>query len=152
MTATSARSKFVFATLLGLLTLSVSVAKAAEPGPVDKDAPKEFSTTPSGLKYRVLRKSNGTMPKKTDTVTVHYRGWLDDNSVFDSSYKRGKPTTFPLNQVIPGWTEGLQLVGTGGMIELEIPAKLGYGAQGAGNVIPPNATLHFLVELFDIKK
>lgn len=146
-------SKPVVAALLSLLlTLNATTASAAEPGPVDKDAPKEFTTTPSGLKYRVLRKSDGAMPKKTDTVTVHYQGWLDDKTVFDSSYKRDEPTTFPLNRVIPGWTEGLQLVGTGGMIELEIPAKLGYGAQGAGNVIPPNATLHFLVELFDIKK
>lgn len=153
MSVTLKHSKIVIAALLSLLlTLNANTATAAEPGPVDKDAPKEFTTTPSGLKYRVLRKSDGAMPKKTDTVTVHYRGWLDDKTVFDSSYKRGEPTTFPLNQVIPGWTEGLQFVGTGGMIELEIPAKLGYGARGAGNVIPPNATLHFLVELFDIKK
>lgn len=138
--------------LLGLLVASNSPqATAAEPGPVDKDAPKEFMMTPSGLKYRILRKSEGQKPKKTDTVTVHYQGWLDDKTIFDSSYKRDEPTSFPLNRVIPGWTEGMQLVGEGGMIELEIPSNLGYGAQGAGNIIPPNATLHFLVELIDVK-
>ena len=84
-------------------------------------------------------------------MTVHYRGWLDSGKEFDSSYKRGKTTSFPLNRVVKGWTEGLQLVGVGGMIELEIPAGLGYGSKGAGDVIPPDATLHFLVELVEIK-
>jgi FKBP-type peptidyl-prolyl cis-trans isomerase FkpA len=124
---------------------------SAEPGPADKDAPKEFQTTDSGLKYRILRKSDGKKPARASTVKVHYKGWLDDGKEFDSSYKRNEPIEFPLNQVIPGWTEGMQLVGKGGMIELEIPSKLGYGAQGAGGVIPPNATLHFIVELIDIK-
>lgn len=91
------------------------------------------------------------MPAKTDSVTVHYKGWLDDGKEFDSSYKRGETISFPLNRVIPGWTEGMQLVGKGGMIELEIPSKLGYGANGQGP-IPGGATLHFIVELFDIKK
>lgn len=124
---------------------------AAEPGPVDKDAPKEFTKTASGLKYRILRKAEGKKPKKSDTVTVHYRGWLDNKKVFDSSYKRDEVISFPLNRVIPGWTEGMQLVNTGGMIELEIPSELGYGERGAGNAVPPNATLHFLVELIEIK-
>ncbi len=84
-------------------------------------------------------------------MTVHYRGWLDDGKEFDSSYKRNDPATFPLNRVIPGWTEGMQLVGKGGMIELEIPSELGYGAAGSPGAIPPNARLHFLVELIDIK-
>lgn len=79
------------------------------------------------------------------------KGWLDDKAVFDSSYKRDKPATFPLSRVIKGWTEGMQLVNQGGMIELEIPAKLGYGKRGAGDAIPGNATLHFLVELIEIK-
>ena len=78
---------------------------------------------------------------------MHYKGWLDNKKEFDSSYKRGEEISFPLNMVIPGWTEGLQLVGEGGMIELEIPSELGYGKRGAGNAIPPNSTLHFLVEL-----
>jgi FKBP-type peptidyl-prolyl cis-trans isomerase len=121
-------------------------------GPIDADAPKEFTTTPSGLKYRVLRKGAGGKPKATNTVEVNYHGWLDGGKVFDSSYQRGESIEFPLNGVIPGWTEGMQLVGEEGMIELEIPSNLGYGARGTpGGPIPPNATLHFLVELIDVK-
>ena len=143
--------------LAGLLTLALvavtSPAKlaAAEPGPDDKDAPKDFSETKSGLKYRILRKSNGKKPAATDTVTVHYKGWLDNGKEFDSSYKRNETTSFPLNGVIPGWTEGLQLVGEGGKIELLIPSRLGYGSRGAAGAIPPNATLHFIVELKKVK-
>lgn len=123
-----------------------------EPGKPDKDAPKEFTTTKSGLKYRILRKASGEKPKATDTVKVHYKGWLlKGGKEFDSSYKRGEPATFPLNRVIKGWTEGLQLVNEGGMIELEIPPELGYGDNGAGDAIPPKATLRFLVELLEIK-
>lgn len=118
---------------------------------MDKDAPKEFTATASGLKYKVLRKSEGKKPTAEDTVTVHYRGWLDDGKEFDSSYKRNAPATFPLNRVIAGWTEGVQLVGEGGMIELEIPSNLGYGTRGAGADIPPNSTLHFIVELVKIQ-
>ena len=123
----------------------------AEPGPKDADAPEEFTETASGLKYRILRKADGKKPAQTDTVTCHYRGWLDSGDEFDSSYKRGEPTSFPLNRVIGGWTEGLQLVSEGGMIELEIPSKLGYGPRGIPGTIPANATLHFLVELKKIK-
>ena len=152
MSTASNRLGVIVATLFGLLLVcNVSRSMSAEPGPIDKNAPKEFTKTKSGLKYRVLRKANGKKPRVRDTVTVHYRGWLDDKTEFDSSYTRGKPTTFPLNRVIAGWTEGLQLVNQGGMIELEIPANLGYGPRGAGNVIPPNATLHFLVELIEIE-
>jgi len=133
------------------LGCAIETAPAAQPGPADADAPTEFTATGSGLKYRILRKSNGPRPTARNSVTVHYRGWLDNGNEFDSSYKRNKPITFPLNGVIAGWTEGMQLVGKGGMIELEIPANLGYGARGAGNAVPPNATLHFLVELIEIK-
>ncbi|MCE9547748.1 MAG: FKBP-type peptidyl-prolyl cis-trans isomerase [Planctomycetia bacterium] len=126
-------------------------AMPAGAGAADKDAPKTFETTKSGLKYRVLRKGTGAAPKATDTVEVNYHGWLDDGTVFDSSYRRNKSIAFGLNQVIPGWTEGMQLVGKGGMIELEIPANLGYGDRGAGASVPPKATLHFLVELIDVK-
>ena len=119
-------------------------------GKPDKDAPKTFTETKSGLKYRVLRKGEDPKPKATSRVEVNYHGWLDNGKVFDSSYKRNESISFGLNQVIAGWTEGMQLVGKGGMIELEIPAKLGYGARGAGRDVPPNATLHFLVELIDI--
>ena len=122
-----------------------------KPGPIDKDASEEFKTTDSGLKYRVLRKSDKQKPVAQDSVQVHYKGWLDDKTIFDSSYRRGEKISFPLNRVIPGWTEGMQLIGEGGMIELEIPAKIGYGTRGAPPVIPPNATLHFIVELFDIQ-
>jgi len=118
---------------------------------VTADDQNEFMATPSGLKYKILRKGSGPKPKASDTVTVNYRGWLDNGKEFDSSYKRGKPLTFALNRVIPGWTEGMQLVGKGGMIELEIPSELGYGARGAGRDIPPNSRLHFTVELIDIK-
>ena len=90
-------------------------------------------------------------PKGANTVVANYKGWLEDGTVFDSSYKRGKPIEFRLGGVIAGWTEGLQLIGKGGMIELDIPSDLGYGVEGRPPVIPPNARLHFLVELIDIK-
>ncbi|HET6425423.1 MAG TPA: FKBP-type peptidyl-prolyl cis-trans isomerase, partial [Planctomycetaceae bacterium] len=128
----------------------VPVAKSlngggSQSGAVDPDAPEEFSETPSGLKYRIRRKSEGRKPTAADSVRVDYKGWLDDGTEFDSSYKRGEPISFPLGGVIRGWTEGMQLVGEGGMVELEIPANLGYGARGIPGVIPPNSTLHFLV-------
>ena len=123
-----------------------------EPGPVDSDAPAEFTTTESGLKYRIRRKSEGTKPTAANRVKVHYRGTLDDGKIFDSSYgKSGAAIEFPLNGVIPGWTEGMQLIGEGGMIELEIPPELGYGKKGVANSIPPDSTLHFLVELLAVK-
>ena len=120
-------------------------------GKMDDDAPKKFQTTGSGLKYRILRKGTGANPAATSKVKVHYHGWLDDGKVFDSSYERREPIEFGLNQVIKGWTEGMQLVGKGGMIELEIPSNLGYGDRGAGGAIPPKATLHFLVELLEVR-
>jgi FKBP-type peptidyl-prolyl cis-trans isomerase len=149
---------------LVLLTAGVAIAEDAEKpkeiphpalpqgaGKIDEKAPKTFTETKSGLKYRILREGKGMKPTADQSVDVNYHGWLDNREVFDSSYKRGKSLSFPLKAVIPGWTEGMQLVGEGGMIELEIPSKLGYGANGAGNVIPPNATLHFLVELIEVK-
>ncbi len=138
------------------LRFLVELLSIVGPGPRDKDAPTQFATTSSGLKYRVLRKSNGKKPEASSTVKVHYRGWLPDQKnpdrgkVFDSSYKRGEPIGFPLGRVIGGWTEGLQLVGEGGMIELEIPPDLAYGESGSRDVIPPNATLRFLVELLEV--
>lgn len=122
-----------------------------KPGAIDQDAERSFKTTDSGLKYRILRKSDKSKPKAEDSVQVHYKGWLDDKSIFDSSYRRGEKISFPLRRVIPGWTEGMQLIGEGGMIELEIPAKLGYGTRGVPGLIAPNSTLHFVVELFDIQ-
>lgn len=120
-------------------------------GKTDADAPKKFSATESGLKYRVLRKGTGGKPAATDNVKVNYHGWFDDGKSFDSSYDRGMPAEFPLNGVIKGWTEGLQLVGEGGMIELEIPYNLAYGEKGRPGAIPPKSTLHFLVELIKVE-
>ena len=135
----------------GSISLMSHAADKVKPGPEDKDAPKEFTTTKSGLKYRILRNSNKAKPKETSTVKVHYKGWLDSGKVFDSSYERGEAIEFPLNGVIAGWTEGMQLVGEGGMIELEIPYKLGYGERGTDG-IPGKSTLHFLVELLEVQK
>ncbi len=120
-------------------------------GVMDDDAPTEFLETESGLKYRVLRRSDGKKPTADNSVTVNYRGWLDSGKEFDSSYKRGEPISFGLDGVIPGWTEGMQLIGEGGMIELWIPSRLGYGAAGSPGSVPPNATLHFVVELIRVK-
>jgi FKBP-type peptidyl-prolyl cis-trans isomerase FkpA len=120
-------------------------------GKIDADAPKAFTKTASGLQYRVLRKGSDVKAKASNEVRVNYQGWLDNGKVFDSSYSRGEPISFPLNGVIKGWTEGMQLVGEGGMIELTIPPDLGYGSRGAGASVPPNATLHFLVELLKVQ-
>lgn len=113
---------------------------------------KGVVTLPSGLQYKIITKGKGTSPGKDDTVTVNYRGTLIDGKEFDSSYKRGKPATFPVNGVIPGWTEALQLMKEGSKWELFIPADLAYGERGAGDAIGPNATLVFEVELMSIKK
>jgi FKBP-type peptidyl-prolyl cis-trans isomerase FkpA len=124
-------------------------------GAVDPDAPEEFTETDSGLRYRILRKSDGRKPQVNDGLVVDYKGWLDGGKEFDSSYKEGKPLPFILKTgpggVIAGWVEGLQLVGVGGMIELEIPGALGYGPRGYPGLIPPDATLHFVVELKQIR-
>ena len=120
-------------------------------GKIDKDAATNFTETKSGLKYRILRQGAGAAPKATNSVRVHYHGWLDNGKVFDSSYRRNEDISFGLNQVIKGWTEGMQLVSAGGMIELQIPSDLGYGNRGAPPDIPPKATLHFLVELIEVK-
>ena len=121
------------------------------PGQIDADASAEFQQTDSGLGYRILRSGSEEKPTRSDAVEVHYKGWLDDDGIFDSSYRRGETISFGLTQVIAGWTEGMQLIGVGGMIELEIPADLGYGGRGVPGTIPPDATLHFVVELFGIK-
>jgi len=109
-------------------------------------------TLPSGLQYKVLKAGAGKKPTATDTVTVHYRGTLIDGKEFDSSYRRGKPATFPVNGVIPGWTEALPLMEEGAKWELFIPSNLAYGERGAGRDIGPNATLIFEVELISIEE
>ncbi len=109
------------------------------------------TTTASGLQYEVLKKGSGAKPKATDTVTVHYEGKLISGTVFDSSIARGEPATFPLNGVIKGWTEGLQLMPVGSKFRFYIPSELGYGAQGGGS-IGPNEVLVFEVELISIGK
>lgn len=120
------------------------------PGVIDPDAPTEFTTTESGLRYRILRQSNRTRPLPSDRVEVDYSGWLDDGTTFDSSYARAEPAEFSLGQVVKGWSEGMQLIGEGGMIELEVPPELGYGENGRPPKIPGNATLHFKVELLKV--
>ncbi|MGE4330567.1 FKBP-type peptidyl-prolyl cis-trans isomerase [Diaphorobacter sp.] len=108
-------------------------------------------TTASGLVYESLKEGSGASPKATDTVKVHYRGTFLDGKEFDSSYKRGEPTEFPLNRVIPCWTEGVQRMKPGGKARLTCPPAIAYGARGAGGVIPPNATLNFEVELLSVR-
>lgn len=120
----------------------------------DENSKKEgVKTTASGLQYKVLASTNpnGKSPKSTNTVKVHYKGSLLNGKVFDSSYDRKEPIEFPLDRVIKGWTEGVQLMKEGDTFEFYIPSELGYGARGAGGVIPPNAALIFVVELLEVK-
>ncbi|HEX7034537.1 MAG TPA: FKBP-type peptidyl-prolyl cis-trans isomerase [Pseudomonadales bacterium] len=118
---------------------------------LEKNSQREgVVTLESGLQYEVLQPGQGEKPKPTDVVTTHYEGRLIDGTVFDSSYQRGEPASFPLNRVIAGWTEGLQLMSPGAKYRLFVPSELAYGERGAGQVIPPNATLIFDVELLEI--
>jgi FKBP-type peptidyl-prolyl cis-trans isomerase FkpA len=109
-----------------------------------------IQTTSSGLQYEVITQGSGVKPAASDTVSVHYEGTLIDGTVFDSSYERGEPAQFPLGGVIPGWTEGIQLMNVGSTYRLYIPSALAYGEQGAGSSIPPNSALIFKVELLSI--
>lgn len=132
----------IFAALSAHAQTDAAAAAAKEPGAV---------VTPSGLVYRSLKDGSGTSPTAGDTVKVNYRGTFPDGREFDSSYKRGEPIEFPLDRVIKCWTEGVQRMKVGGKAKLTCPASIAYGERGAGNVIPPNATLMFEVELLGIK-
>ena len=135
-------------------------AERAEKGKAAKEAGEKYLaenakkegiiTTASGLQYKVLKEGTGKQPKATDQVRCHYEGFLIDGTVFDSSVQRGEPAVFPLDGVIVGWTEGLQLMREGGKYRFFIPYKLGYGEGGAGASIPPFATLVFDVELLEV--
>lgn len=135
-------------------------AAAAKMGEVNEAAGKKFldengkrvevKTTASGLQYEVLKEGTGKQPSSSDSVTVHYTGKLIDGTVFDSSVERGAPATFGVTQVIPGWVEALQLMKEGAKWRLFIPSNLAYGPNGAGNIIGPNSTLIFDVELIKV--
>ena len=135
-------------------------ASAAKAGRAAREAGERFLaenrnregviTTKSGLQYTILREGKGRHPKATDQVRCHYEGRLIDDTVFDSSYRRGEPATFPLSGVIAGWTEGLQLMAEGARFRFYIPFNLAYGSRGAGAQIPPYAALIFDVELLEV--
>jgi FKBP-type peptidyl-prolyl cis-trans isomerase FkpA len=130
------------ALLLAALGMA-SIAQAAAPA-------SAVETLPSGMSIQHIVKGSGATPKASDTVKVHYRGTLTDGTEFDSSYKRGQPISFPLNRVIPCWTEGVQKMQVGGKAKLVCPGPTAYGARGVPGTIPPNATLNFEVELLGI--
>ena len=127
------------------------IAKESGEKYLAENAKKEgVVTLPSGLQYTVIKEGNGRKPKATDQVVCHYEGFLLDGTVFDSSVQRGEPATFGLQQVIAGWTEGLQLMQEGAKYRFFVPYRLAYGEGGAGNMIPPFATLIFDVELLEV--
>ena len=129
-------------------TESPEVSKAKGEAFLAENAKKDnIMTTASGLQYEILKKGEGASPTSKSRVTVHYLGTNIDGEEFDSSYSRGEPTTFPLNQVIAGWTEGIQLMNNGAKYRFFIPSHLAYGESGAGGDIQPNATIIFEVEL-----
>jgi FKBP-type peptidyl-prolyl cis-trans isomerase len=139
-------------TLAPLSTMAQSAQEKGEKFLAENKTKEGVKTTPSGLQYKIVKEGAGKSPKATDTVLVHYEGKLLDGSIFDSSIKRNEPISFPLNRVIPGWTEGVQLLKEGGKVILYIPSNLAYGASGTpGGPIGPNETLIFEVELLKVQ-
>jgi FKBP-type peptidyl-prolyl cis-trans isomerase FkpA len=136
--------------LLPLSLVLISCSSTPSASSTVQAAPANAVKTASGLEYRELRAGTGASPKATDVVKVHYRGTLTNGTEFDSSYKRNMPAEFPLNRVIPCWTEGVQMMKVGGKAQLTCPASIAYGERGSPPVIPPNATLIFEVELLGI--
>lgn len=147
--------KFTGPLLAALLSITPLMAQSAlEKGQqflAENGKRDGVKTTASGLQYEVLTPGDGKSPKATDTVLVHYKGTLLDGKEFDSSYKRNQPISFPLNRVIPGWTEGVQLMKEGAKYRFFIPSNLAYGASGAPGAIGPNETLIFDVELLKVQ-
>ena len=133
--------KIVLSGLAGLAGLAAATVQAGTP-----------EKTPSGLIYESLKDGSGAKPTPTDGVQVHYRGTLVNGTEFDSSYKRGQPATFPLNRVIPCWTEGVSRMKEGGKAKLTCPPGIAYGSRGAGSAVPPDATLNFEVELLKVMR
>lgn len=131
-----------FSILFAVFTMMAGTAAMAD---------EAVETLDSGVKVQKIKTAKGPSPKASDTVKVHYRGTLQNGTEFDSSYKRGEPISFPLSGVIPCWTQGVQKLNVGEKAKLFCPAKTAYGARGAGGVIPPNADLHFEVELLGIQ-
>lgn len=132
------KRSFLVATLVLAAASSIAAAPAKQ-------------TLPSGVVVETIKAGTGVAPKATDTVVVNYRGTLADGTEFDSSYKRGQPATFPLNRVVPCWTQGIQHVNVGGKATLTCPPETAYGARGISGVIPPNATLTFVVEVLSVQ-
>jgi FKBP-type peptidyl-prolyl cis-trans isomerase FkpA len=145
---TAARPLSMFA--LAASAAMLAGAAIAADAPASKAGATE--TLPSGVVVKHTKPGTGASPAATDTVQVHYRGTLEDGKEFDSSFKRGKPASFPLNRVIPCWTEGVQKMKVGGAATLTCPAATAYGSRGAPPAVPPNATLKFEVELLAIEK
>jgi len=138
-------------TLAPLTTMAETPLEKGEKFLAENKTREGVKTTASGLQYKITLEGKGKSPAATDTVLVHYEGRLLNGTVFDSSIKRNEPISFPLNRVIPGWTEGLQLIKEGGKAILYIPSKLAYGSRGAGGAIGPDETLIFEVELLKVQ-
>ncbi len=138
-------------TLIPTILMAQSALEKGQQFLAENGKRSEVTTTASGLQYEVLTEGSGKSPKATDTVEVNYRGTTIDGTEFDSSYKRGESISFPLNGVIAGWTEGVQLMKEGAKYRFFIPSELAYGKRGAGGAIGPDETLIFDVELIEVK-